>query len=278
MRSVPMNNGGLYPKKALAQHFLVSSGILRRIVNAADLTPEDLVVEVGPGLGVLTDALAQRARQVVAVELDRELADALVTRYSANPKVRIIHGDARTVPLDELVSPGAPYKVVANLPYYAATPIVRRFLEAPHRPALLVVTVQREVARRMVALPGDMSLLGVGVQVYGRAKIVAAIPPGAFRPPPAVSSAVVRIDPHREPAVDAENAEGFFALVRAGFSAPRKQLQGALSHALDRPAAEVRALLESVGVDPTRRAETLSVDEWRKVHQAHEARKAASHD
>lgn len=268
----------MYPKKALAQHFLVSSGILRRIVNAADLTPQDLVVEVGPGLGVLTDALARQARQVVGVELDRDLADALATRYSANPKVRIIHGDARTVPLDELVSPGAPYKVVANLPYYAATPIVRRFLEAPYRPALLVVTVQREVAQRMVALPGDMSLLGVGVQVYGRAKIVAAIPPGAFRPPPAVSSAVVRIDPHPEPAVGAESAEAFFALVRAGFSAPRKQLQGALSHALERPAAEVRTMLEQAGVDPTRRAETLSVDEWRRVYHADEARKAVADD
>jgi 16S rRNA (adenine1518-N6/adenine1519-N6)-dimethyltransferase len=262
---------GLHPRKALAQHFLTAKGVLRRILEAAELDQGDVVVEVGPGLGVLTDALAERVRQVVAVELDRDLAAALHRRYEGLPNVRVVVGDGRTVLLEELVRPGVPYKVVANLPYYAATPIIRRFLEAAFPPRLLVFTVQREVAQRMVAQPGAMSLLSVGVQVYGTPRIVAVVPPGAFRPSPGVSSAIVRIDVHAEALVNAADAEAFFALVRAGFSAPRKQLQASLARALKRDAAEVRALLERAGIDPTRRAETLSIEEWRKLYGVYRA-------
>ncbi|MSP79039.1 MAG: ribosomal RNA small subunit methyltransferase A [Dehalococcoidia bacterium] len=258
---------GLHARKGLAQHFLVSAGILQRILHAADLQPDDYVVEVGPGLGVLTDSLIERVRQVVAAELDEELAKALQARYAGKSNVRVLYADARQVPLDELVGPEQPYKVVANLPYYAANPIVRRFLEALHPPTLLVVMVQREVAQRMTAQPPNMTVLSIGTQVYARGKIVASVPPGAFRPPPEVMSAVVRLEPYAAPLVKAEDVEGFFALIHAGFSTPRKQLQGTLVHALKKSPGEVSALLLEAGIEPKRRAETVTIPEWQRLYE-----------
>ena len=230
------------------------------------------MVEVGPGRGALTDALAPRARQVVAVELDAALAEALRKRYGEGDKVKVIQADARTIGLDELASPGRPYKVVANLPYYAATPIIRRFLEAPHRPVLMVVTVQREVAQRMVAKPGEMSLVSLAIQVYAQAKIVATVPPGAFRPAPEVTSAIVRLAPYAQPLVPEQDVVGFFGLARAGFSAPRKQLQGALSHALGLAPRQVGVMLEQAKIDSTRRPATLSIAEWLALYRAYRGR------
>ena len=258
---------GLSPRKALGQHFLVSPGVLVRILDAADIAPGDAVVEVGPGLGVLTRGLVERGARVTAVELDDEMAAALARSFAAHDRVRIVHADARTVDLASLAAPGEPYLVVANLPYYAATPIVRRFLEAEHPPRRLVVTVQREVARGMVATPGALGLLGLGVQFYGAPRIVATIRPGAFHPPPKVTSAVVRIDVHDEPLLPPSQREGFFALARAAFSAPRKQLRGGLSHALGRPADAVADLLRCGGVDPTRRPQTLALGEWAALYR-----------
>ena len=258
---------GLSPRKALGQHFLVSPGVLTRILDAADIAPGDAVVEVGPGLGVLTRGLVDRGACVTAVELDDEMAAALARSFADQDRVRILHADARTVDLGSLAAPGEPYMVVANLPYYAATPIVRRFLEAERPPQRLVVTVQREVARSMVATPGDLGLLGLGVQFYGSPRIVATIRPGAFYPPPKVTSAVVRIDLHSEPLLPPSQREGFFALARAAFSAPRKQLRGGLSHALNRPPDAVADLLRKGAVDPTRRPQTLALDEWAALYR-----------
>ncbi len=263
---------GLSPRKALGQHFLVSPGVLARILDAADIAPDDRVVEVGPGLGVLTRGLVDRGARVTAVELDDEMAAALARSFAEHDRVRIVHADARTVDLGSLSPSGEPYLVVANLPYYAATPIVRRFLEAEHPPRRLVVTVQREVARSMTAKPGGLGLLGLGVQFYGVPRIVTAIRPGAFYPPPKVTSAVVRIDLHREPLLPASQREGFFALARAAFSAPRKQLRGGLSHALGRPPDTVANLLRRGGVDPVRRPATLALYEWAALYRVfHEA-------
>ena len=257
---------GLSPRKALGQHFLVSRGVLARILDAADIAPGDRVVEVGPGLGVLTRGLVDRGARVTAVELDDEMAAALARSFAEHDRVRIVHADARTVDLESLAAHDEPYLVVANLPYYAATPIVRRFLEAEHPPRRLVVTVQREVARGMVAKPGGLGLLGLGVQFYGAPRIVAAVRPGAFYPPPKVTSAVVRIDVRAEPLLPPSQREGFFALARAAFSAPRKQLRGGLSHALGRPPDAVADLLRAGGVDPVRRPATLALDEWTALY------------
>ena len=253
-------------RKSLGQHFLVDRGIRNRIVAAAEMAATDAVLEIGPGRGFLTTALAERAH-VVAVEMDEALALDLRARLGG-PNLRIIHADARDVPIESLVEDGAHYKLVANLPYYAASPIVRRFLEAPHKPDLMVVMVQREVAQTMTARPGGMGILSVAVQLYGNPKVVCHVPPRAFRPAPKVWSSVVRIAVYDKPAVAFESPEGFFDVVRAGFSAPRKQLKNSLANGLDAPPGQAEAALEAAGITPTRRAQTLALDEWSRLYEA----------
>ena len=259
---------GLKPRKGLGQHFLVSQSVLERIVDAADTGPGDTVVEVGPGLGALTEVLACRAGRVIALELDAALCEALQTHFVDRSHVQVLLADALEVRLDGLVPPGQPYKLVANLPYYAATAILRRFLEAGHKPTIIVATVQREVAQQMAAPEGKRGLLGVATQFYGDPRIVATVRPGSFHPPPRVTSAVLRINVHPSPPVRVPSEAAFFALVHAGFAAPRKQLRGGLAHALRRPPAEVEAVLTACGVDPVRRAETLSMEEWAALCRA----------
>ena len=253
------------PRKALGQHFLTDRGTLRAILDAAEVSTEDLAVEVGPGLGVLTRALAERAGRVVAVEMDAELAEAL--RADLPPTVRVVAGDAREADVCALVDGLTGYKLLGNLPYYAASPILRRFLESPCRPSLAVIMVQKEVALQMTAQPGDMSLLSVSVQLYGHPRIVRTVRPGAFYPRPKVTSAVVRIDVYPEPALGLEDVDAFFQVVRAGFSAPRKQLRNALSHGLAIGAQEASSHLTQAGIDPQRRAETVSLEEWSRLYR-----------
>ena len=263
-------------KKSLGQHFLVDRGAISSIISAADLSEDDLVVEIGPGRGALTRPLIERAGRVVAVEVDAVLAARLREKYADRPGFSVIVEDAREVDIDGLAPDGAPYKVVANLPYYAASPIVRRFLEADGKPRLLVVTVQREVAQEMVAKPGQMGLLSVAVQLYGTPRIVATVPPRAFRPPPKVTSAVVRIDVRPEPAVAFDSPDGFFRVVKAGFSARRKQLHNSIGRGLELEPETAKALLADAGIDPTRRAQTLSLDEWAALYEEYSAVRPAS--
>ena len=253
-------------KKRLGQNFLVDGGVRSRIVSAADLSPGDTVVEVGPGRGFLTRSLAERAGPVVAVELDEALATELDDK--GLPGVRVVCADAREVPVDTLVDEGTAYKLVANLPYYAASPIIRRFLESRHKPELMVVMVQREVAQTMTAKQGKKGLLSVATQVYGRARVVCHVPPRAFRPTPKVWSSVVRIDVYDAPAVPFDSPEGFFEVVRAGFSAPRKQIRNSLANGLGIGAGLSESVLVGAGIDPSRRAQTLSVEEWGQLYDA----------
>ena len=257
--------------RSLGQHFLVDRRVLGRIVDAAELSADDLVVEVGPGRGVLTRALASRAGRVVAVELDPGLADSLSAAFRDNPTVEVVEADARDVPIGSLVEPGTPYKVVANLPYYAASPIVRRFLEASHSPALMVFMVQREVARSMTAAPGGMTLLSVMVQLYGEARIVGYAPPRAFRPAPKVTSAIVRVRVLPRPALELDSTDRFIDLVKAGFSAPRKQIRNCLRQGLGVSAECAEAMLERAGIDPTRRPQTLSIPEWGRLYASRDS-------
>ncbi len=258
---------GLRASKGLGQNFLVGQGVVQTILQAAQLEASDVVVEVGPGFGVLTKELAKAAGKVVAVELDATLAASLQAELGDAPNVTVISADARNVDVRQIVA-GAAYKLVANLPYYAASPILRRFLELDHPPTVAVVMVQREVAKNMTAQPGQMSLVSVGVQVYGKPRIVAYVPPGAFYPTPKVTSAIVRIDVYPRPAVDVADMRAFFAVVRAGFSAPRKQLRNAFAGGLDVPPQEAEALLREAGVDPQRRAESLTLKEWGELYRA----------
>ena len=257
------------PRKALGQHFLADRGVLQCILDAAELVPQDIVVEVGPGRGALTRELLKVAGSVIAIEMDSKLAASL-PRLLGNPaNLRVVHEDARQVDLPGLLQGAERYKLVANLPYYAASPILRRFLEAGElKPSVVVVMLQREVAASMVAADGKMSLLSVAIQLQGVPGIVCYAPPHAFHPPPKVSSAVVRIDPRPGPAVEVDDAESFFGVVRAGFFAPRKQLRNSLSVGLGVPADRVVTLLDQAGVDHRLRPEKLSLADWANVYHA----------
>ncbi len=259
---------GLAPKKSLGQNFLIDPTALEKIVQAADLagpgTSPAAVLEVGPGLGSLTRVLAQAAGRVVAVELDNALIPVLEDVLGGMPNVEIVHGDILELDPARLMGQGA-YAVVANIPYYITSALIRHLLEAEAKPSRLVLTVQREVAERIVAGPGEMSLLALGVQVYGQPKIVARIPAGAFYPPPNVDSAVVRVDLYAGPVIPPGQIENFFRLAKAGFGQKRKTLRNSLSAGISWPAAQTAALLESAGIDPQRRAETLTIEEWREL-------------
>ena len=263
----PNAKGPPRAKKSLGQNFLVDRRVRAKIVEAADISPTDTILEVGPGRGFLTKALAERAGLVVTVELDDALIPHLREKFTDCDNVGIVEGDARTVDIEVLVGTATEYKVVANLPYYAATPIVRRFLEAPHKPTTLVVMVQKEVGLEMTASPGKMGILSVATQVYGKPRIVTSVPPKAFRPAPNVTSAVVRIDTYAEPAVAFDSAESFFTLVRAGFSAPRKQIHNSLRNGLGVEPDAIMGLLRNAGISPTRRGQTLSIEEWGDLYR-----------
>ena len=261
--------------KGLGQHFLIDRSVLGTIVSAAELEPADTVVEVGPGLGILTDELVREAGNVVAVEVDPKLASALASNFAKVPQVTVLNASVLDLNPEEIlggqtstISCSRCYKVVANLPYYVASPIVRHFLEASLKPSLMVVMVQKEVGQRMVAGPGDMSLLGVSVQLYGKPAIVDYVPARSFHPQPKVDSAIVRIDVYPETAAGVENIAGFFEVVKAGFSAPRKQLRKSLSLGLQLEMPAVIELLEKAGIDPQRRPQNLSLEEWAQVYRA----------
>lgn len=256
-----MREHGLYAKKGLGQNFLSDPGVLQRIVRAAELPADAVVLEVGPGLGSLTRHLAAAARQVVAVELDRNLIPVLEDVLGGCGNVSIVQGDMLEIDPAALMG-GDGYYVVANIPYYITSALIRHLLESSARPRRLVLTVQREVAERICALPGDLSLLALSVQVYGNPSVAARIPAGAFYPPPKVDSAVVRVDVLPEPRVPAARLEDFFKLTRAGFSQKRKTLRNSLAGGMGMPAAAAEDLLRRAGIDPQRRAETLSIEEW----------------
>jgi 16S rRNA (adenine1518-N6/adenine1519-N6)-dimethyltransferase len=259
---------GLRPRKGLGQHFLIDRGVLDEILTAAGLTGQDTVLEVGPGLGILTRELARCAARVIAVELDDNLAGLLAGEMSGQPNVTIVNADILKLEITGLLAAAGPeppdaitYKVVANLPYYITAPVLRHLLEAPVRPRVIIVMVQREVAEA-IADPDRMGLLAVSVRFYGEPEIVSIVPASCFYPAPKVDSAILRIKVNPRPALDAGEAPGFFSLVRAGFAAPRKLLLNSLTQGLRGTRAEVAALLEQAGISGKRRAGTLVVAEW----------------
>ena len=254
---------GIEPKKSLGQNFLHDEGLLGRMVAAAEIGPDDDVLEVGPGLGALTRPLCRAARRVVAVELDHRLLPVLEGELRDCGNVELVHADV--LQLDPADWFAAPYVVVANVPYYITAAILRHLLEGRPRPRRLVLTVQREVAERLTARPPEMSLLAVSVQYYGRVRQVSTVKAGAFWPRPEVDSAVVRIDVERGRGGAGETDEvAFFRLVRAGFSEKRKQLKNNLRQ-LGLSDEAISAALEGAGIDGRRRAETLTVEEWERL-------------
>ncbi len=268
----------LQARKGLGQHFLIDEEVLKLITSAAELTPTDVIMEIGPGLGVLTRELARQSGWVVTVELDSKLAVILEQSLASFNNVTIINEDILRIDPATLLQEqrakfppiiGSPfsYKVVANLPYYITSPVLRHFLEASLKPQIIVVMVQKEVAEAIVAKPGKMSMLSVSVQFYGEPTIISYVPARCFYPAPEVDSAILKIELHAQPLVEVTNRESFFELVRAGFSAPRKQIGNSLTQGLGLSKAEVLSLLGKTSIVPQRRAGTLTINEWVKLWQ-----------
>ena len=267
-----LRQSGFKPKKSLGQHFLIDETVLELILSAAELSPGEIVVEVGPGLGILTEALAKQGARVIAVELDARLVALLKKRLTGFPDVRVVHADIlKTIPR-QLLRDSFPtsglvrgYKVIANLPYYITSPVLSHFLEAQPRPSRMVVMVQKEVGEAVAAAPGKMRLLSVKAQFYSRPAIVSYVSAASFYPPPKVNSVILRLDVYSQPPIEVSDVAGFFDIVMHGFSAPRKQIRNSLAHSLEMPPGQVASLLEKAGIEPKRRAETLKLEEWREL-------------
>lgn len=265
---------GLWATKGLGQNFLDDPGTLQKIAVAATIEPEDTVLEVGPGLGSLTRYLSVIAKEVVAVELDRKLTPVLRELLQAYPNVRVVEGDIlRLSPAELGLPPG--YLVAANIPYNITSTLLRHLLSAERRPRRVVLTIQKEVAERICSQPPHMSLLALSVQVYGSPSIVAQIPAEAFYPVPNVDSAILRIEVYPQPVIAADALPAFFKLIKAGFSQRRKMLRNAISAGLRlSPTVAATSLIEA-GIDPQRRAETLSLEEWGRLALSANARLGA---
>ncbi len=282
---------GLRPTRGMGQHFLVDADALATIVSAADLSPADLVVEVGPGLGVLTWELLQSAGHVVSVELDRRLVARLRDELGDMMHFWVIQGDILKLSPQaileraqhewELRSTPSRYKVVANLPYAITSPVLRHFLEAQPQPDMLVVLVQWEVAMRIIAEPGKLSVLAHSVQMYAIPELIDRVPGDSFIPRPAVDSAILRLRIRPAPVVSVDIIDKVFRVIKAGFLQPRKKLSNALPGglaAMGNPVAREVAVaaLEAAGVTPDRRPETVTLVEWERVY--HELCQCAGED
>lgn len=255
---------GLRPDKRLGQNFLQDPHALEKIVSAAEIHPEDTVLEIGPGLGSLTRYLAAAARKVVAVELDENLFPPLQAVLASYENIQLIQGDILDIAPQEIIEQQR-YLVVANIPYYITSALIRHLLESDPRPGRVVLTIQKEVAERICAGPGDLSLLALSVQVYGQPHIAAHIPAGAFFPAPNVDSSVLVIDIFSTPRIEEPRLDIFFRLIKAGFNQKRKKLRNSLSAGLRLAPSETEKLLLAAGIDPQRRAETLSLEEWGRL-------------
>jgi len=259
-------------KKSLGQNFLKDAEVLGRIIKAAGLSSDDVVVEVGPGQGALTELLAGVCKKVVAIELDDRLIEPLHTKFVGNENVEIIHDDILKLNLPELMekelkaSAAKGYKVVANIPYYITAPIIRLFLETKIPPSVVMFMVQKEVAERIAAKPGEMSILAVSVQYYAKAEFLFTVFKESFSPVPKVDSAIIKITYNSQLTTNnREEVKKFFRIVKSGFSAKRKTLINNLSNGLQIDKKEIEEKLGSIGFSPSVRAQELGVEDWKKL-------------
>ena len=254
-------------RKRLGQHFLKDARVLDAIVDALGDLSQRTVVEIGPGRGVLTDRLVARARRVVAIELDRDLVKHLRDRYADQPHVEIIEGDVLNTSLSGVA--GGPYVLAGNVPYYITTPILFHALELP-RPDVAIYLVQREVAERVAAPPGDKTYgaLSVNVQAFARVELLRRVPPGAFNPPPTVDSAVIRVTPREDPAIDGALEARYRTFVQAAFGLRRKQLIRVVRTICALDAEKASEVLTSCGLTPTLRPEVLTAEKFATLVRA----------
>jgi 16S rRNA (adenine1518-N6/adenine1519-N6)-dimethyltransferase len=250
----------IYTRRSLGQNFLIDQTILDRIVSAAKLNSDDLVVEIGAGTGELTEQLAERARRVLAIEIDPKLVQLLGDRFTDRDNVEIIQQDATTVDMADLTG-GETYRVVGNLPYSVASPILRTLLESSHPPTQILAMLQREVALRLVAPPGRYNLLGISVLIYAEPELCFEVPATAFFPSPEVSSAVVRLNVRASPLVP-DHRDEFFRIVSAGFAHSRKQIHNSIPRVLWSAQNVIDDVLLEAKIDPQLRAQNLTIDDW----------------
>ena len=259
-----LKSHGIQPDKRLGQNFLIDSTYLRRVAGAGNITKDDTVLEVGAGLGSLTRLLGIQAKEVFAVELDADLIPILNQVTTPFPNIHIIQRDILQIDPGELTT-STGYLVVANIPYYITSNLIRHLLTGKIRPRRVVLTIQREVAERICAQPNKLSLLGLSVQVYGHPVIISRVPAGAFYPVPKVDSAIIRIEMYPAPIIPADQLDIFFQIAKAGFSQKRKMLRNSLSAGLRKDRSTIEDLLLEADIEPQRRAETLTLDEWKSL-------------
>ena len=249
------------PKKSLGQHWLKDPEILADIAEAAELTGDDVVLEIGPGLGTLTSRLLARANSVTAVEFDTDLARKLPGQFPGK-KLTVVNQDILQFDLNQLPKN---YKVVANVPYYITSKIVEKLMTAENKPSIAVLLVQKEVAERIAAEAGNMSVLSVSVQIFSEAELDIEVPRQFFTPPPKVDSQVVVLRTRNNPLITPEDQRDFFRIVKAGFSAKRKKLRSSLSGGLGIDKSAVEELLKNAGISPDARAEDLAIEDWKRL-------------
>ena len=255
---------GLRADKKLGQNFLQDPSALMKICESAEILETDSVLEIGPGLGSLTRYLAASSLNLTVVELDSELLPPLKAILKPYPNVKIIHGDILKLNISDLIKTPN-YIVAANIPYNITSAIIRHLLESENKPRRIVLTIQKEVAQRICEKPGDLSLLALSVQVYGEPSLQAIIPTQAFHPIPKVDSAILRIDIYEEPLIPNELLNTFFKLIKAGFSQKRKTLRNSLSSGLHISTLDSESMLNQANIESMRRAETLSIEEWKRL-------------
>jgi 16S rRNA (adenine1518-N6/adenine1519-N6)-dimethyltransferase len=257
---------GLRARKRLGQNFLVDESVRDAIIESAGISAEDTVVEVGPGLGVLTERLVALARRVIAIELDEKLAFRLKRKLTGPSILEIVHDDILQVNLKQLLGAEVDYKVVANIPYYITSPILRYFTQNVPRPSLMVIMMQQEVAVDVAASSGHMTFLSVSMQIFSRPEIVCKVPAASFYPAPKVDSAVVKFTMLKQPAIDIADIDSFLEFVHAGFAAPRKKIRNSLALGLKLEPEQAGELLEKSGIDSQRRPGTLTLEEWQALY------------
>lgn len=259
-----LKSNGLYTKHSLGQNFLVDQEVLEKIVESADLAEDDIVIEVGPGLGVLTEKLLEKAKKVVAIELDDKLAPLLKERLQTD-KLELIHEDILKVNLTEITADFSAYKVVANIPYYITSKILQLLLTMEKKPSTIILLVQKEVAERICARPGEMSILSISIQAYGKPEIIEIVSKNSFFPAPAVDSAILKITTFDKPVIGDCSEKDFFRIVKIGFAGRRKTLINNLSSGLHIDKKNAGAIISSIGLSDNVRAQELNIEEWARL-------------
>ena len=263
-----LNKYGSKPSKGLGQNFLIDKNVLSKIIEAAALKPTDVVLEIGPGIGTLTQKLAKNCKKVIAIEKDKTMVKILSEILKDFNNIKIINNDVLKIENWDLIENCKlkikNYKIVANIPYYITSPVIRKFLESENKPDFMVLMVQKEVAQRICAKPPNMSLLAVSVQFYAEPKIISYVSKNCFWPSPKIDSAIIKITPHKIVG-HRESYNLFFKVVKAGFSHPRKQLASNLSKQFKMPKEKTPEWLLKNKIDPKQRAETLSIEDWKNL-------------